>query len=108
MTCVRRSTLACWVLVAAAACATPGARAPDAEPSRVMPRPCSELTKGEDAGATRVARAGDAGAPRCCPPNYVLGGMASGDCPAWACCPIWEGMGNPPPMPDAPGIGNLP
>jgi hypothetical protein len=101
---LRRSTLVCVALLAAA-CAAPGARTPDAEPSRVMPRPCSELAKA-DAGATLITHSSQQG--KCCPANYVFGGMESSDCPAWACCPIWEGMGNPPPMPEAPGVGNLP
>jgi hypothetical protein len=41
----------------------------------------------------------------CCPKGFVAGSMAHAahrDCPDWQCCPIWDGMGNPPLIPAAP------
>jgi hypothetical protein len=58
-----------------------------------------------DESEQSIANSADAGAPMCCPAHYLRGGVLGSDCPEWACCPIWEGMGTPPPIPEAPGIG---
>jgi hypothetical protein len=39
----------------------------------------------------------------CCPEGYVAGGGAWTGCPRGACCAMEDGLGKPPPMPEAPG-----
>src|SRR5450755_3775716 len=97
--CIRTAT---WL--ALGACSTPAILEPKTHPDLTYPHPCADAPPPVDPSPHGAFREFVESAPSaelearnmCCPAGFVLGGIVGSSCSSWLCCPIWEGMGEPP------------